>query len=81
MFSLRAVPLSALGKRQRRMSETLSLDEVARRLGISVRTAQRQARSGSLAGVPVIRIGRIYRVPAHLFEQLIQTGQITTPAA
>ena len=43
---------------------TLTLAEVATLLGVSLRTVQRQARTGNIAGVPVMRVSERRVVPA-----------------
>ena len=53
------------------MNGTLTIDEAARWLGISRGSAYEAARSGEIAGVVVIRVGRRLLVPkAPLFELL-----------
>ena len=53
------------------MTGTLTIDEAARWLGISRGSAYEAARSGEIAGVVVIRVGRRLLVPkAPLFELL-----------
>lgn len=49
-------------------SALLSLDEVASRLGIHIKTARRQVREGRL---PAIRVGRQYRIPSIELERLM----------
>ena len=54
------------------MSATLTIPEVAALLGISRNAAYEAARSGELAGVPVIRVGaRRLVVPRRPLEQLL----------
>jgi excisionase family DNA binding protein len=45
------------------MSATLTIPEVAELLGVSRNTAYEQARSGAIAGVPVIAVGRRLLIP------------------
>ena len=45
------------------MSATLTIGQCAELLGISKNTAYEAARSGQLAGVPVLRVGRRLLVP------------------
>ena len=53
------------------MTGTLTIDEAARWLGISRGSAYEAARSGEIAGVVVIRVGRRLLVPrAPLLELL-----------
>lgn len=49
------------------MSDYLSLNEVAARLGVSVKTARRRVSDGTL---PAVRIGRLIRVPASALESV-----------
>lgn len=60
------------------MSETVTVAQAAKRLGISRWLAYEQAKSGAIAGVPVIRIGATYRVPTHLLDQLLTTGKVAS---
>ncbi len=46
------------------MKATLTIEEAAELLGISRNSAYDAARSGELAGVPVLRVGRRLIVPA-----------------
>ncbi len=46
------------------MSATLTILQASKLLGISKNTAYEAARSGQLAGVPVLRVGRRLLVPA-----------------
>jgi excisionase family DNA binding protein len=45
------------------MSATLSVPQVAELLGISRNSAYEAARTGEIAGVPVIKVGRRLLVP------------------
>lgn len=49
------------------MPDYLSLDDVAARLGVSVKTARRRVADGTL---PAVRIGRLIRVPASALESV-----------
>ena len=60
------------------MSATLTIDQAARLLGCSRNTAYAAARSGEIAGIPVIRIGaRRLVIPRAPLEELLG---ISTPA-
>ena len=60
------------------MSRTLTIAEVARLLGVSRNTAYEAARSGSIAGVPVIQVGRRLLVPRKPLLELL--GEDEGPA-
>lgn len=45
------------------MSATLTIPEAAQLLGVSRNTAYEDAKSGQLAGVPVIQVGRRLLIP------------------
>jgi len=51
--------------------DTVSVTEAGYRLGIGRTTAYALARRGSIAGVPVIRIGRKLRVSVPALERLL----------
>ncbi|MCH7583290.1 MAG: helix-turn-helix domain-containing protein [Acidobacteria bacterium] len=53
------------------MSATLTITEAAELLGISRNSAYEAARSGNLAGVPVLRVGRRLLVPAAPLRALL----------
>jgi excisionase family DNA binding protein len=55
----------------------LSLDEVARQLGVHVKTARRQVRDGRLQAV---RVGRQYRVAASELARVMGQGTSAAPA-
>jgi|KBSSwiStaDraftv2_1062776.scaffolds.fasta_scaffold1138723_2 excisionase family DNA binding protein len=57
-------------------AEFLSVDQVAERLGLHVRTVRRYVRHGRLRAV---RIGKQYRVAREALDTL--TGRVTAPAA
>ena len=58
---------------------TLNIDDAAKLLGISRNVAYEAARSGELAGIPVIRVGaKRLVIPRAPFEALLG---ITTPVA
>lgn len=50
---------------------TYTVEEAAERLGISRWLAYQQAQRGTLAGVPVIRVGRRLLVPRRALERLL----------
>ena len=52
-----------MGSTETPMSATLTISEVAVLLGVSRNTAYEQAKSGEIAGVPVISVGRRLLVP------------------
>ena len=52
--------------------QTISIDEVAERLGISRNLAYDAARRGD---IPTIRIGKRYLVPVAAFERLLGNGE------
>lgn len=52
------------------MSDTCSVLEAATRLGVSERTARDLIRKGEFP-VPVIHIGRLWRVPVRPLERLL----------
>ena len=53
------------------MKATFTIEEAAELLGISRNSAYAAARSGELAGVPVIRVGRRMIVPASPLRALL----------
>lgn len=54
-------------------SETLSVSEAGRRLGIGRTTSFKLARQGSLCeGVPVLRLGRQLRVPVRGLDRVLR---------
>ena len=57
------------------MSETISLPEAANRLGISRGTAYTLYREGKFPA-PVLRIGRLLRVPERPFRRLLEEGTV-----
>ena len=60
------------------MSETYSIPEAARLLGISRNVAYAAARTGELAGVPILRIGpKRLLIPRRALDDVLG---ITTPA-
>ncbi|MDI3341883.1 MAG: helix-turn-helix domain-containing protein [Sphaerobacter sp.] len=52
--------------------QVLTVEEAGRALGISRWLAYEMARTGSIAGVPVIRIGRRYVVPRPALERVLR---------
>ncbi len=59
------------------MSATCSVETAAEQLGIGRGTAYRQiARTGTLAGLPVLRIGRRIVVPTAPLEHLLTYGTL-----
>lgn len=52
--------------------ETVDVTEAGRRLGIGRCTSYRLARQGSLAGVPVLRVGKKLRVPVRGLERVLE---------
>lgn len=53
-------------------NETIGVEEAGRRLGVSRTTAYQLARQGSLAGVPVLRVGKKLRVPVRGLERVLE---------
>jgi excisionase family DNA binding protein len=51
--------------------ETMTVEEAAARLGISRTCAYEHARGGSIAGIPVLRIGRRLLVLREPLERLL----------
>lgn len=58
-------------------SSLLSLEEVARQLGVHVKTARRQVRDGRLKAV---RVGRQYRVAASELDRVMGQGTGAAPS-
>ena len=54
---------------------TITIDEAAVLLGISRWTAYKQAKTGTLAGVPVLKVGKRVLVPRVPFERALNGGQ------
>jgi len=50
---------------------TLTITQASELLGISRNSAYEQARTGQLAGVPVIRVGRRLLIPAALLRSAL----------
>lgn len=64
-------------------ADTMSLDELAQRLGVGLTQAYAMARTDSLP-VPVIRVGRQYRFSRRAYDALMSgqhTDRDTTDAA
>ena len=59
----------------------LTIDEAARLLGVGRSTAYEQARSGEIAGVEIIQIGRRRVVPAGPLAELLGIDVETLMAA
>ena len=57
---------------------TITIDEAARLLGIGRNLAYQAARTGSLASVPVIRVGKRLLVPRAPLERLL-AGEAARP--
>ena len=55
-------------------SRTLTIEEAAHELGISRYLAYEQARTGQLAGVPVLRVGRRLLVPRAALDRVLSGG-------
>lgn len=53
------------------LSRTLTVEEAAQELGISRYLAYEQARTGQLAGVPVLRVGRRLLVPRAALDRVL----------
>lgn len=53
--------------RDKLVPDYLTLDDVAARLGVSVKTARRRVADGTL---PAVRIGRLIRVPASALDSV-----------
>ena len=51
---------------------TYSLPQAARRLGISRTHAYASAKTGTLAGVPIVKVGHRYVVSRAAIERLLQ---------
>lgn len=54
-----------------RRPETSSIDAAAVRLGISRTLAYSEAKRGTLAGIPVLRIGRRMVIPTAALDRLL----------
>ncbi len=63
--------------------DTLSLPQVAKRLGVSHQTVWRAAKAKGevLPGVKVFTIGSMLRVSTIQLEEFLRTGNVTTAAA
>lgn len=62
-------------------SRTLTVEEAAIELGISRYLAYEQARTGQIAGIPVLRVGRRLLVPRAALERVLEgTGPQHEPA-
>ncbi len=55
-----------------RSPRTMTIEEVAAELGISRGTAYEEARSGNIAGIPVLRIGRRLIVPKSAVDRVLE---------
>lgn len=53
------------------VSRTLTVEEAAQELGISRYLAYEQARTGQLAGVTVLRVGRRLLIPRAALERVL----------
>jgi excisionase family DNA binding protein len=62
-------------------SGTIGIKEAGRRLGISRTTAYKLAQEGSIATVPVYRIGRQLRVPVQALERVLNGERLGGEAA
>lgn len=67
------VPLSELSRR----SETSSIDAAAVRLGISRTLAYSEAKRGTLAGIPVLRISRRMVIPTAALDRLLGCADVS----
>jgi excisionase family DNA binding protein len=59
---------------------TISVEEAAKMLGVGRSTAYEAARSGSLAGVPVIKVGRRQLLSRDRFEAVLGSESKTETA-
>ncbi len=59
-------------------SATLTIPQAAICLGVSRNAAYEAARSGELAGVPVIRVGRRLLIPRAMLENALGITSTTT---
>lgn len=62
-------------------SATISVEEAGRLLGIGRDLAYSQARTGSIGGIPVLRIGRRLLVPRAALERALRGESTTVEAA
>jgi excisionase family DNA binding protein len=53
---------------------TYSIPEVAELLDIGRNAAYDAAKSGQIAGIPIIRVGKRMLVPSAPFDRLLETG-------
>lgn len=58
-------------------SATLTISQCAKCLGVSRNTAYEAARSGELAGVPVIHVGRRLLIPSAPFRKALGLDETT----
>ncbi len=56
-------------------TQTITVEEAGRRLGVSRNTAYEAARDGT---IPTIKLGRRLVVPVIAFEKLLDRGQVAT---
>ncbi len=59
-------------------SATLTILQASKLLGVSRGTAYEAARSGELAGVPVISVGRRLVIPRAMLEEALGIANSTT---
>lgn len=59
-------------------SDVITVDEAARRLGISRSLAYKLVREGNFPS-PVIKLGRVVRIPLRGFEQMLYDRQNPLP--
>lgn len=69
---------SSSGEGDERMSETITLRDAAKRLGVGIKAARKAAKRGE---IPVIRVGRRSLVPRAAFERLLAEGNQLTRTA
>lgn len=62
------------------LSRTLTVEEAAHELGISRNLAYEQARSGRIAGIPVLRVGRRLLVPRAALDRVLSGESAYTDA-
>ncbi len=61
-------------------NHVVTIDEVARAMGIGRGLAYRAAEHGELP-FPCLRVGRRFVIPRRPFEEFLQTGKATSNAA
>jgi hypothetical protein len=55
---------------------TYNIEEAGDKLGLGRNASYEAARTGQIAGVPVIRVGKRMLVPRVAFDRLLETGRV-----